>query len=107
MKAPGFILRLMRFQSQHFLLLILINIIQYGARLAFGLIIQAFFNALPISTSANAYLWSLPALMVTIALARMLFGLVRINISLTYMFSLPRLIHRNLLRRLLELPGAR
>jgi ATP-binding cassette subfamily B protein len=42
-----------------------------------------------------------------VALARAGFSLFRVRVSQTYMFSLPRLVHRNVLRQLLELPGAR
>ncbi len=107
MKSMRFIGRLLRFKPQHFLLLIWVNIVFYATRLAFGLILQAFFNALPSSTSTSAYLWSLIGVMVAVALARMGFQYLRICVSQTWMFSQPRMVHRNLLRRLLELPGAR
>jgi ATP-binding cassette subfamily B protein len=76
-------------------------------RLAFGLILRAFFNALPYSTSASAYLWTLIGALVAVALGRAGFALFRVRVSQTWMFSQPRFVHRNLLRRLLELPGAR
>lgn len=107
MKAWGFIGRLLRFQPQYFLLLVLSNLVFYAARLCFGLILQAFFNALPSTTSTDAYIWSLLGAMIAVALARMGFGLFRARVSQSWMFSLPRLVQRNLLRRLLELPGAR
>lgn len=107
MKALDFIRRLLRFQPRHYLLLIWINIVQYGTRLIFGLVLQAFFNALPYSTSTSAYVWSLIGALVAVALIRMGFQFWRTRVSQTYMFCLPRMVHRNLLRRLLELPGAR
>lgn len=107
MKALGFLKRLLRFQPQYYLLLIWINCVHYGTRLIFGLVLQAFFNALPYSNSTSVYLWSLIGALVATALVRMGFQLLRVNISQTWMFSLPRMVHRNLLRRLLELPGAR
>lgn len=107
MKALGFIRRLLRFQPQQYLLLIWVNIVFYAGRLAFGLILQAFFNALPYSTSTSAYMWSLIGALLAVALVRAGFQIFRIHVSQTWMFSQPRLVHRNLLRRLLELPGAR
>src|SRR5581483_5729422 len=107
MKAMNFIRRLLRFQPQHYVLLIWINIIFYATRLAFGLILQAFFNALLPSTSIGAYMWSLIGALIAVALVHLSFQAFRVHVSQTYMFSLPRLVHRNLLRRLLELPGAR
>lgn len=107
MKALGFIGRLLRFQPQHFVLLVWVNLIFYATRLCFGLILQAFFNALPYSTSTSAYLWSLLGAMIAVALVRLGFALFRTHVSQTWMFSQPRMVQRNLLRRLLELPGAR
>ena len=107
MKALGFIARLLRFQPQQYLLLIWTNLIFYVVRLSFGLILQAFFNALPSSTSTSAYLWSLIGVLVAVALVRLGFQVFRLHVSQTWMFSQPRIMHRNLLRRLLELPGAR
>lgn len=107
MKALHFIRRLLRFQPRYYLLLIWTNIVHYGTRLIFGLILQAFFNALPSTPASNAYLWSLLGALVAVALVRMGFQYTRVSVSQTYMFSLPRMVHRNLLRRLLELPGAR
>ncbi|MGH2479658.1 MAG: ABC transporter transmembrane domain-containing protein, partial [Ktedonobacteraceae bacterium] len=102
-----FIWRLLRFKPQHYLLLIWVNIVFYAVRLAFGLILLAFFNALPYSASTNSYLWSLIGALVAVALIRMGFQFFRTYVSQTWMFSMPRMVHRNLLRRLLELPGAR
>lgn len=107
MKALGFIRRLLRFQPQQYLLLICVNIVFYAGRLAFGLILQAFFNALPYSTSTSAYMWSLIGALIAVALVRAGFQFLRVHASQTWMFSQLRLVHRNLLRRLLELPGAR
>lgn len=107
MKSTRFIGRLLRFKPQHFLLLIWVNVVHYGTRLAFGLILQAFFNALPFSQSPGAYLWSLAGALIAVALVRMGFQYLRVSVSQTWMFSMPRMVHRNLLRRLLELPGAR
>ncbi|HET8845831.1 MAG TPA: ABC transporter ATP-binding protein [Ktedonobacteraceae bacterium] len=106
MKAMVFIWRLLHFQTRHYLLLIWINLIFYATRLAFGLILQAFFNELPYSASEGAYLWSLIGAMVAAALVRAGFQFFRVRVSQTWMFSQPRMVHRNLLRRLLELPGA-
>jgi ABC-type multidrug transport system fused ATPase/permease subunit len=98
--------RLLRFQPQYYLLLIAVNLSFYSVRLAFGLILRAFFNALPYSTSASAYLWTLIGALVAVALGRAGFALFRVRVSQTWMFSQPRFVHRNLLRRLLELPDA-
>lgn len=107
MKALHFIVRLLRFQPQYYLLLIWINLVFYATRLVFGLVLQAFFNALPSADTNSGYLWSLLGALVAAALVRAGFAFLRVHVSQTYLFSLPRLVHRNILRRLLELPGAR
>src|SRR5258708_25329472 len=101
MKAMRFVGRLLRFQPQHYLLLIWVNIAFVATRLCFGLVLQAFFNALPYSTSTSAYLWSLIGALVVVALMRIGFQLRRVSVSQTWIFSQPRMVHRNLLRRLL------
>src|SRR5258707_986908 len=107
MRALGFTRRLLRFQPGQFLLLICANLVFFTARLCFGLILQAFFNALPSSTSSSVYLWSLLGALIAAALGRLGFSIFRIHVSQSWMFRLPRIVQRNLLRRLLELPGAR
>lgn len=107
MKALAFIGRLLRFQPQHFLLLLWADLVFYLARLGFGLILQAFFNGLSTVPVQYAYLWSLLGAMVALALGRLGFTLLRVYLSQAWMFSQTRMIQRNLLRRLLELPGAR
>ncbi len=107
MRALGFIGRILRFQPRHFLLLLWTNLVFYLARLGFGLILQAFFNGLAAAHVQDASLWSLLGAMVALGLGRLGFALVRIYVSQTWMFSQPRIIQRNILRRLLELPGAR
>ncbi len=106
MKAMRFIIRLLCFKPQYFLLLIAVNIVFYAARLCFGLVLQGFFNALPDASLNEAYLWSLVGVLVAVGLGRMLFSLYRVSVSQVWMFEQARLVHRNILERLLELPGA-
>lgn len=106
MRIVRFLLRILRFQPYQFFLLIAANVIFYAARLCFGLILQAFFNALPEASSQGLYLLSLLGALLAITLLRAGFQLSRVRSSQTWRFALPRFVHRNLLRRMLELPGA-
>jgi len=101
--AIGLIACLLRFQPQYYGLQLFIDTMWMVVQLCIGLLLQAFFNALPNARSEESYLWSLLGALLAVALVRTVFLLFHAYVVRTWMFSM----HRNLLRRLLELPGAR
>ncbi len=105
--AIGLIACLLRFQPQYYGLQLFIDTMWMVVQLCIGLLLQAFFNALPNARSEESYLWSLLGALLAVALVRTVFLLFHAYVVRTWMFSMQRFIHRNLLRRLLELPGAR
>ncbi len=76
-------------------------------RLAFGLILQGFFNALPLQKQLSPELWGWIGLLVLAAFLRSLLMLGGARISVGIAFFMSALLMRNLLERVLERPGAR
>ncbi len=99
--------RLIHYQRWQFLANVGTNITFILGRLAFGLILQGFFNALPLQKSLSAELWKWIGLLVLAALLRGLFTLGGARLSVGVMFFMGALLRRNLLERVLERPGAR
>ncbi len=99
--------RLLNYQRWRFMGSLGSNLSFYGGRLVFGLIMQGFFNALPIHKQADPFLWGWIALMVLAALLRgiLTYGSAWIFVGIS--FILTALLQRNLLERVLERPGAR
>lgn len=79
----------------------------FMARLLFGLAVQGFFNLLPTSRHLSSGLWLFLALLVGAALGRYLTALGAGVIRPLSFFVTESLVRRNLLARILELPGAR
>lgn len=71
-----------------------------------GLVIREFFNHLSGEAAAGFNLWTLIALLVAGAIARMggVFGIIRMNVP--FMHTSNTLLHRNMLGRILQRPGA-
>jgi len=107
MKTAGFIWRLICYKPWSYAVLILTNATVYAARAIFGLVLQAFFNALPQQTRLSPVLWDLIAVLVAAALVRAMVQFARIRNNAVMVFSVPALLQRNLFKRLLERPGAR
>jgi ATP-binding cassette subfamily B protein len=72
-----------------------------------GLISREFFNMLSGQAQAGFSLWSLLALLVMSAIARIygIFGLIRTNVP--FQFMIHTLLQKNMLSRILQQPGAR
>ncbi|RJQ04077.1 MAG: ABC transporter ATP-binding protein [Bacillota bacterium] len=72
-----------------------------------GLISREFFDTLTGSARFGIGVWGLVALLVGVALARMTFILWGILTDITHRFMVGTLLRRNMLGRILDLPGAR
>jgi ATP-binding cassette subfamily B protein len=75
--------------------------------LAPGLIAREFFNSLSGQAQAGLGLWTLVALLIGAALARVGFVMLLPMTNTTFVFTSGALLRRNLLARVLERPGAR
>lgn len=71
-----------------------------------GLVVREFFNLLSAETTAGFNLWTLIALLTAGAIARMggVFGIIRMNVP--FIHTSNTLLHRNMLGRILQRPGA-
>ncbi len=78
----------------------------FAARLVFGLAVQGFFNLLPTSKHVSYGLWLFLALLVTTALARFFVMLGGGVVRPLAFFVVESLVRRNLLERILDLPGS-
>jgi ATP-binding cassette, subfamily B, bacterial len=72
-----------------------------------GLIAREFFNALSGAASAGLSLWTLVALLIGSAVARIAFLLVLPATNSTFVFTAGALLRKNMLERILHRPGAR
>ncbi|MCB0179309.1 MAG: ABC transporter ATP-binding protein [Anaerolineae bacterium] len=102
-----FIWGLIRFRPWHFLFNNLALVARMIGMLMVGLIMRNFFNLLTDGASAGFTLPTLIALLVASAVGRMggFWGLVRMNRP--FIFHNHTLLHKNLMERILERPGAR
>jgi len=102
-----FIWGLIRFRPWHFLFNYLALVARMIGMLMVGLIMRDFFNLLTDGASAGFTLPTLIALLVASAVGRMggFWGLVRMNRP--FIFHNHTLLHKNLMERILERPGAR
>ena len=79
----------------------------YVSALIPGLVLQAFFNALPGETHLGPNLWLLIALLVATTLGRVVVYFSGALTDILHRFTMSALLRRNLLERILERPGAR
>ncbi len=107
MSTFQFVWRLINYQRWQFLANTGTNVVFMLGRLAFGLILQGFFNALSLQKSLSPQLLVWIGLLVLVALARGLFMLGGAHLSAGIGFFMGSLLRRNLLERVLERPGAR
>ena len=107
MTTTGFLWRLIHYRPLAFCLATLRALVFYAARLIFGLILQAFFNALPGQTRLSFGLLAPLGLLVLAALIRAGVGYLAAQVVIRYSFRVRSLLQRNLLQRILERPGAR
>jgi ATP-binding cassette subfamily B protein len=75
--------------------------------LAVGLVTRAIFDAITGGTTAGAGLWSLLALLVGVAAARIAINVWGVSAWAVYFFGRAALLRRNLLERILNRPGAK
>lgn len=107
MTLTGFLWRVIRYRPLAFCMATLRALVFYAARLIFGLILQAFFNALPGQTRLSVGLLAPLGLLVLAALIRAGVGYTASQVVIRYTFAVRSLLQRNLLQRILERPGAR
>ncbi len=107
MTLAGFLWRVIRYRPLAFCMATLRALVFYTARLIFGLILQAFFNALPGQTHLSVGLLAPLGLLVLAALIRACVGYSAAQVVIRYTFAVRSLLQRNLLQRILERPGAR
>jgi len=107
MKTYHYLWRVICYRPWLFIGCILTTMPFFLARLAFGLAVQGFFNILPTSKHLNYGLWLFLALLVSTALARFFVMLSAGIVRPLAFFVVESLIRRNLLERILELPGVR
>ena len=75
--------------------------------LAVGLVTRAIFNAITGGATAGPAFWSLLALLVGVAAARIVINVWGVSAWAVYFFSRAALLRRNLLERILNRPGAK
>lgn len=113
MSTIQFFWRLIRFRSWNFIYTILAGQICYFiiGRLVFGLLLQAFFNTLDTLQQAqdrvNMSLWLFLGLLVGAALLRMVLQGSALHPMFSMIFMTKALLQRNVLRYILQRPGAR
>src|SRR5258708_39995985 len=102
MKTAGFIWRLICYKPWSYAVLVLTNVTFYAARAIFGLVLQAFFNALPQQTHLSPVLWDLIAVLVAAALVRGMVQFTNLRQNIVVVVSLPALLQRNRIKTTLD-----
>lgn len=105
MKTYHYLWRIICYRPWLFIGCVLTTMPFFLARLAFGLAVQGFFNILPTSRHLSYGLWFFLALLVTTAIARFFVMLGGGVVRPLAFFVVESLVRRNLLERILELPG--
>ncbi len=107
MKTWQFMLRMLRYRPWLYILnlssvIVIMTVLQIP-----GLVVREFFNALSGQSAAGFNLWTILALLVFAMLGEMggIYGIVRSNVPLMYIAH--ALMHKNLMGRILERPGAK
>lgn len=99
--------RALTYQPGLFLLNMVLWTAFWATPLAVGLVTRAIFNAITGGTTAGVELWSLLALLVGVAAARIAINVWGVSAWAVYFFSRAALLRRNLLERILSRPGAK
>lgn len=107
MKTFVFMWRLIRYRPVLYTGITLIWILVSVAPVVPGLLIQQFFNALAKSGYLTPEIWGLIALFMATAVVKAILILVSGIMSNHWRFSITGLLRHNLLKRILERPGAR
>ena len=109
MKTYTLLWRVVHYRFWLYVVIVFESTVFYLGRLVFGLILQAFFNtlgALNGQPRLTAYLFVLNGLLLLAALLRGLVSVVGQFSIAAYSFDMGALLQHNLLRRILERPGA-
>ena len=106
MKTYQLLWKIVRYQPWVFFLSALLTAMFFSFRIIFGYIIQTFFNNLPTSRHLTPIIWEVIALLAATAAARFLLTLGGGIIRPLCFFLTQSLLRRNLLKRILERPGA-
>jgi len=109
MKTYTLLWRVVRYRLWLYAAIVFESTVFYLGRLVFGLILQAFFNtlgALNAQPRLTAYLFVLNGLLLLAALLRGLVSVVGQFSIAAFSFDMGALLQHNLLRRILERPGA-
>jgi len=107
MKTYYYLWRMMCYRPWLYTVNALLMALDHLSPLVPGLIAQAFFNDLPTNSHLGVGLWTLVALLIMTALARVVLILGGILADNLHRFTMSALLRRNLLERILERPGAR
>ncbi|GCE11436.1 ABC transporter ATP-binding protein [Tengunoibacter tsumagoiensis] len=107
MKTYQHMWRLIRYRPRLYIVNAVLWILIHLAPIVPGLIAQQFFNTLQKTQHLDPTLWTLIALLITTALARICLIFFGGLVDTTHRFSMSALLRRNLLARILERPGAR
>ncbi|HVU67764.1 MAG TPA: ABC transporter ATP-binding protein [Ktedonobacteraceae bacterium] len=107
MKAYQQIARLIRYRPILYTANVLIWALIHAYPIIPGLLIQQFFNLLPVEGGLSRLIWLILLVLPVAALARALLIFVGGRIDTLHRFSMSGLLGRNLLARILERPGAR
>jgi ATP-binding cassette subfamily B protein len=101
-----FVLAMIRFQPWRFLYNMSGFSVLMGSWLIPAWVTREFFNLITSDAAAVSSVWSLVALLSAGLLARIwgIYGMIKANVPFTYRTH--TLLHKNLLRRILEMPGA-
>ncbi|HEV7237520.1 MAG TPA: ABC transporter ATP-binding protein, partial [Ktedonobacteraceae bacterium] len=106
MKTFVFMWRLIRYRPVLYTSITIIWILVSVAPVIPGLLIQQFFNALAKSGYLTPQIWGLIALFMATALVKAILILVSGVMSNLWRFSISNLLRHNMLKRILERPGA-
>jgi ATP-binding cassette, subfamily B, bacterial len=106
MKTWRYYWRLVRYVPWSYTLNLSAIVVVLLLEMAPGLIAREFFNALSGAASAGLSLWTLVALLVASAVARIAFLLVLPATNTTFVFTAGALLRKNMLARILRRPGA-
>lgn len=101
------VLRLVKFRPWQYLFNLLALVVVLLSILGPGLILRHFFNLLSAEAPALYPLWLLLALMVVLTLTRMFGRRGMIKMNRPYMLHIHALLHKNMMGRILERPGAK
>ena len=105
MKTYSYLWRIICYRPWLFIACILTVAPSFLARIVFGYAIQGFFNLLPTSKYLSYDLWLFLVLLVTTAIARFCIMVAGGVVRPLFSFVVKTLLRRNLLERVLALPG--